>query len=143
MGVFNTVRGQLLYLKLSLNGLCYIYLSSFTTIQAKTGTISDCWPHNHQTIVFTPLYYTHWVVYETEEIDYLTGVQCKEEIQESVMWVRTPVPRDKQSALLELPCPGYDLTDNTTEICKIQKENGTDSIQDHEYISVQMDVLHG
>ena len=46
----------------------------------------------------------------------IPGVQCKEEIQESVKWDRTPVPRDKHMALLEKPCPGYDPADNTTEM---------------------------
>lgn len=48
-----------------------------------------------------------------------TGIQCKEEIQESVTWVRTPAASvDNSSGGLTVPCPGYNVEDNTTAIRK-------------------------
>jgi len=43
------------------------------------------------------------------------GVQCKEEVRESVTWSRTPaITEEGIVAELSVPCPGYTITDNSS-----------------------------
>lgn len=47
---------------------------------------------------------------------YSLGVQCKEEIQESIIWTRTPAATpDNTTAVLIVPCPGQFVGNDTSE----------------------------
>ena len=49
------------------------------------------------------------------------GVQCKQEVQESVTWARTPAATNNGSvAVVKMPCPGFDNVDNSTIVRKYQ-----------------------
>lgn len=51
---------------------------------------------------------------------FVIGVQCKEEIQESIVWARTPAATDDGSlAVLHVACPGQEKLVNSSNIGKL------------------------